>query len=107
MKKVTLLVVLLSLSVSRLVADQDVPASAGSFALASKSLASGPGAIAFDGLFYETEKSRVTIPVSLGDVTRRAEKEIKMPDGRTLKIAVKPDDGDFLVTFSAKPDADI
>src|SRR4029077_525408 len=67
----------------------------------------GPSAVAFDDFFYETEKGRVPIPLSLGEITRRTEKQIKMPDGRTVKISVKPDGDDFMVSFTANPSADI
>jgi alpha-D-xyloside xylohydrolase len=107
MKKISSLAVLLSLSIFRLAADQDLPASADGFTLASKNLGAGPGALAFDGFFYETGKGRVPIPLAPGEIIRRTEKEIKMPDGRTVTIAVKPDGDDFLVSFSANPSADI
>src|SRR5262245_46204163 len=107
MKKISFLAVLLSLSLFRVAADQDLPATAGSFGLASKNLGSGTGALAFNGFFYETAKGRMPIPLSLGEIRRPTEKEIKMPDGRTVKVSVTPGGDNFEVSFSAKPDADI
>ncbi len=63
-----------------------------------------------DGLFYETATGRTPIPNIL--FTRAPEgpgqqAEAKMPDGRTVKIALIPDGNDFSIRFSATPDADI
>jgi alpha-glucosidase (family GH31 glycosyl hydrolase) len=107
MKKISFLAVLLSFSVFRVLADQDLPSTDGSFALPSKNLGSGPGALACDSFFYEAGKARVSIPLSLGKINRRTEKEIKMPDGRTVKVSVKPDGDTFQISFSANPNADI
>ncbi len=79
----------------------------GSVVLVSKNLPSGQGSVALEGFFYDTDKGRVSIPVALGDVTRRVTKEVKMPDGRAVKVSVEPRGKNFLVQLSAKPDADI
>ncbi len=54
-----------------------------------------------DGLFYETAKGRVALPTDLSGGKR------KMPDGRTVTIAVVQRGRDFEVRTSARPDEDI
>jgi alpha-glucosidase (family GH31 glycosyl hydrolase) len=66
--------------------------------------------VKMDGLFYETAAGRTPIPDAL--FTKAPEgpgqqAEIKMPDGRTIKILMVPDGNDFSIKFSASPDKDI
>jgi alpha-glucosidase (family GH31 glycosyl hydrolase) len=63
-----------------------------------------------DGLFYETATGRTPLPVipfiQAPDGSGQ-QAETKMPDGRVVKISVKPDGNDFSIRLSATPDADI
>ena len=61
-----------------------------------------------DGLFYETAAVRTTLP---NDLLAKAQKnrhsEVKMPDGRVVKISIEREGQNLELKFSAKPDADI
>ena len=83
-----------------------------SLSLYSKELstkANNHGALKLDGIFYETENSRVYLPSKLtgapGEVA--AEKnyraETQMPDGRRVKISVTPEGSSFILKLSAEP----
>src|SRR4051812_20536322 len=88
------------------VSAQETPA-AGSFILASKNLGLYRGNLKFDGFFFETEKGRVNIPLQFGEISQRAGKEVKMPDGRIVNLSVKAEGGNFQIHFTARPAADI
>jgi hypothetical protein len=62
------------------------------------------------GLFYETATGRTPLPAIPFTKTQDGpgqQAETKMPDGRVVKISVKPDGNDFSIRLSATPDADI
>ena len=66
--------------------------------------------IKLDGLFYETAAGRTTLPViPFAQATNGSgqQAETKMPDGRVVKISVKPDGNDFAIRMTATPDTDI
>ena len=66
--------------------------------------------VKMDGLFYETASGRTPLPPIPFTKTPDGpgqQAETNMPDGRMVKISVKPDGNDFSVRFSATPDADI
>ncbi|MGO9476410.1 MAG: glycoside hydrolase family 31 protein [Limisphaerales bacterium] len=66
--------------------------------------------IKLDGLFYETAAGRTPLPVTPFAQTTNGlgqQAVTKMPDGRVVTIAVKPDGNDFALRFSAAPDNDI
>src|SRR6188474_1823304 len=62
-----------------------------------------------DGLFYETSAGRITLPEGLTAGTRvvttanRYDGETRMPDGRTVRLAVSRQSGAFNITLSATP----
>lgn len=81
-----------------------------SLLLHSRSLA-GHNPLKLDGLFYETAKGRVPLPSELTAkalINGHLENSAKMPDGRVVKISLKPDGlNNFLIKLVAQPDADI
>jgi alpha-D-xyloside xylohydrolase len=93
------------LSAFRLVAAD--AAASGGFALASANLAPTPGGLAIDGIFLETDKGRIPIPLSLGEVRKRTAKEVKLSDGRIVTVSIKPDGNNFLISFTANPSTGI
>ncbi len=63
-----------------------------------------------DGWFYETAAGRTALPViHFSQATKGSSQlvETKMPDGRVVKISVKPDGNDFAIRMTATPDTDI
>ncbi len=70
---------------------------------------SQPSLPRLDGFFYETASGRTPLPPTQFEKTPGGESqaEVNMPDGRTVKISVKPQGHDFSLSLSAKPDADI
>jgi len=69
------------------------------------------GALRLAGFFYETTHSRVPLSARLslqsnGSGTER-KAEVTMPDGRRVTVALKRENGNFLVQLSAQPNADI
>ncbi|HKI70236.1 MAG TPA: alpha-glucosidase, partial [Verrucomicrobiae bacterium] len=71
--------------------------------LVSKYLANGGNQLALDGFFYETAKGRTAIPVHLDEISGSKKTEIKMPDGRVVRISVKKEGHDFLLQLTANP----
>ena len=66
--------------------------------------------VKIDGLFYETAAGRTPLPPIPFTMTQEGPGQqagITMPDGRMVKIFVKPDGNDFSIRLSAMPDADI
>ncbi len=78
-----------------------------SFTLVSKNLPEGTGKLVFDSVFCETAKGQALIPLQFGEVRGSASKEIVVPDGPTVRVSVKRDGENFVVRFSAAPDAAI
>lgn len=69
------------------------------------------GALRLDGCFFETARGRSVLPAKLsltsnGNGTER-KSEVVMADGRRVTVSLKRDNGNFLVQFSASPNADI
>lgn len=106
MKKWLIPVVLLVAGVFLATASANAAAVSG-FELRSRVLAKGPGTIAMDQLFYETEQGRVEIPVQLGEIRRRTERRLTMPDGREVRVGIQPRGDTFTVRLSASRDEDI
>src|SRR5713101_9457118 len=82
--------------------------------LRSKSLAplgTGPDSrsLKLDGLFYETAQGRTALPAQLTakQKNNEQESEVRMTDGRVVKLSLKPDGKNFIVRLSAQPDSDI
>lgn len=68
------------------------------------------GALRLDGLFFETAQGRTALPAQLTEKMKASgqfENQIKLADGRIVKISVKPDGANFNINLSAQPDADI
>src|ERR1700690_1677209 len=66
--------------------------------------------VKMDGLFYETAAGRTPlppIPFTMAQDGSGQQAGITMPDGRMVKISLKPDGNDFSIRLSATPDADI
>ncbi len=78
--------------------------------LASNGQAGTGNFLTLDGLFFETAKGRTMLP---GELTARqnrdgrVEDQIKLQDGRLVKLSVKPEGNNFAIALSAQPDADI
>jgi alpha-D-xyloside xylohydrolase len=68
--------------------------------LAAKNLA-GAGGLLLDSLFFETAAGKTMLP---GGSTNG---QVKMRDGRVVTVAVQPQGDDYVVRFSAEPNADI
>jgi alpha-glucosidase (family GH31 glycosyl hydrolase) len=94
------------LSPIHLAAD-DNAAGAGGLVLSTRNLSPGQADLALDGFFYETAQGRMTIPLPWINVSRRLDREIKMPDGHTVKISVEPSGKNFLIRLSAQPGTNI
>ncbi len=93
--------VLTFLSHPRAAAEETLPA--GGFNLASKTFATGAGTLGISEMFYETAAGRVHIPIQAGEISKRTDKAVKMPDGRSVTLSVKPDGNNFLINLTAKP----
>jgi len=78
--------------------------------LASNGQAGTGNFLTLDGLFFETAKGRTMLP---GELTARqnrdgrVEDQIKLQDGRLVKLSAKPEGNNFAIALSAQPDADI
>jgi alpha-glucosidase (family GH31 glycosyl hydrolase) len=73
-------------------------------------LRSKSSSLKLDGLFYETTKGRTYLPATLTEKAgknNQLENQIKMDDGRVVKISLRPQGQNFIVALSAQPDADI
>jgi hypothetical protein len=68
-------------------------------------------ALKIDGLFYETERGRVNLPVLQGQERAVSNRpwtaQTTMPDGRVVTVSVTPQSNNFAVRLSARPFADI
>lgn len=67
-------------------------------------------ALKLDGLFYETAQGRMMLPEEpiARAKNNRLEEQATMPDGRVVRISVKPEGkSHFIIRLSARPDADI
>ena len=63
-----------------------------------------------DGLFYETGKGRTTLAAELTAIARtpvRLARQVKMADGRVVKLSVIPQGPHFTILLSAQPASDI
>src|SRR5215510_12924562 len=69
------------------------------------------GTLKLDGLYYETEGGRMTLPAALTAETRTAGQSLHratMPDGRQVWLSVRSDKaGDFTISLGAEPDAGV
>ena len=77
--------------------------------LPSKELSSGTS-LNIDNLFYETGKGRVSLPASLTSNIKKngqVSAQTKMPDGKTVKLIIKPIGRDFEISLTATPNDDI
>jgi alpha-glucosidase (family GH31 glycosyl hydrolase) len=103
MKKIFLLLLLVILAFSAAAQDRRA-----SLALPSKNVTAGK--LALDGLFYETAAGRFFLPAQLTDAQKkngRIAAEIKMPDGRTIKLSVLPEGQNFNFNLTADRADDI
>jgi alpha-glucosidase (family GH31 glycosyl hydrolase) len=83
--------------------------------LRSKALSQRPeresGSLKFDGLFYETAAGRTILPQALTAkarvTTSQWTNQIKMADGRSVKITVQPQGLNFKISLKAQPDSGI
>jgi alpha-D-xyloside xylohydrolase len=75
--------------------------------LHSGSLSDGPGTLELDSLFYQTATGCVPVPVQINESGRPLDREVKMPDGRSVTVTIKPEGSNFLIRFGARPDAGI
>ncbi len=70
----------------------------------------GSGKLKLDGLFYETSSGRVFLPTQLTASPKKNgqfEAELKMPDGRTIKLSVVPEGQNFNLSLTANPNNDL
>ncbi|HRH41107.1 MAG TPA: glycoside hydrolase family 31 protein, partial [Pyrinomonadaceae bacterium] len=68
------------------------------------------GKLILDGFFYETANGRVFLTSQLNASPKKNgqfETEVKMPDGRTIKVSIIPDGQNFNLSFTANPSNDI
>jgi alpha-D-xyloside xylohydrolase len=101
-------VVLLPLTVFSLLAGTDENKEVSQLVLGSNGLEEKPGQLVLLDFFYETATGQTPIPVQLFEIGKMAQiQEIKMPDGRTVTVSVKPDGKDFQINFSANPNTGI
>ena len=77
-------------------------------------LAQGPEnrSLQMDGLFFETAGGRVALPAQLTARQRssrnnQAAEEIRMADGRVVRLSVLPEGNNFNIRLGAQPDGDI
>ena len=63
----------------------------------------------FGGLFYETANhDRTPLPARLiAEAQNKGQSEVKMPDGRIVKLALEPDGKNFNISLTAEPNAGI
>lgn len=76
--------------------------------LPSKNVISGK--LILDGFFYETTQGRVFLTSQLNASPKKngqLETDLKMPDGRTVKVSIIPDGQNFNLNFIANPSNDI
>ena len=72
-------------------------------------VAAGP-VLTIDGLYFETAAGRTPLPADLamkpqpGNATFG---EVRMPDGRLVRLALSPDGPHYTLRFTAKPSSDI
>ncbi len=66
-------------------------------------------ALRIDGMFLETAQGSVSLPASLvaGYEKGVLERQVPMSDGRLVRLVVRPDGLNFLLSFSAQPSQDI
>src|SRR4051794_38547101 len=98
---------LITFAVCSVVAARILRAQAGGAAL---TLQSKGLALRMDGLFYETASGRIFLPSFTPEAnisTVPWMKEIAMPDGHAIRVAVTPQYGRFTIAFSSRPNADI
>jgi len=79
----------------------------GGLVLRSPNVSGNSGRIEIDSVYYEAESGRVVVPLQFDEVTRRAERAVRMADGRTATIRVRRTGDHFVVGLSAKPDKGI
>jgi alpha-glucosidase (family GH31 glycosyl hydrolase) len=72
-------------------------------ALQSSHFAEGTRTLQLRDFFFETEKGKVAIPLSMDAVGKPLSQQISIPDGRALRVSVKPDGDHFAVRFEAQP----
>ena len=67
------------------------------------------GTLKLDGIFYETQNGRVYLPPRLtansseATVEKNYTAQIRMADGREVKLSVTPEGGNFVLKLSAEP----
>jgi alpha-D-xyloside xylohydrolase len=79
-------------------------------ALILQSNSTGP--LTIDGLFYQTAQGRTVLPPALTAGLRTVSTtqwngQTTMPDGRVVRLSVSPQGGNFNISLSARPNADI
>ena len=78
----------------------------------ARTATAGIRTLRLSGLFYETAAGRTALPANLAadsfvPFDESVNAQVKMPDGRLVKLAVTPDGDDFNLHLSAEPDKDI
>ena len=63
-------------------------------------------ALTIDGLFFETAQGRTSLPAGLS-TDSPAERQVTLPDGRMVKLSVKPQENNFIIQLTSQPDSDI
>ncbi len=82
-----------------------------SLILRSNALSPGRRSITLDGFFYETSAGRTLLPVTIAKgqviLNKRWTNQLRMPDGRMVRIDVQPQGSTFNLALKAEPDSDI
>src|SRR5579862_2505544 len=75
--------------------------------LSSSHFAGGEARLVLRDFFIETEAGKVGIPLLMDVAGKPLSQQISTPDGRVLRVSVKPDGDNFAVRFDAKPSVGI
>jgi alpha-glucosidase (family GH31 glycosyl hydrolase) len=70
--------------------------------LHSSQFAEGTAKLDLRNFYFETEKGKVAIPVTMDAEGKPLDQQIRTPDGRVLRVSVKPDGDNFAVRLDAE-----